>query len=160
MNPDKDMLLSGEAETQLRESLKRCSPETVKAAMAYRLDKDTAHVPVIVLFCNGVIEAGEDAATAGLRELREETGFRAKSIRPMGKVYPNPALQNNTCHYLLAEGAELWTETQWDEHEQIEVCLLPVEEVMRQALDGRINHALAINALHFFGPFREEQNQA
>ncbi len=111
-------------------------------------------------FPAGVMEPGEDAVTAGLRELREETGFQAENIRLMGKVHPNPALQNNTCHFVLAEGAEPGTGTQWDEHEQIEVCLLPVKEVMRQALDGRINHALAINALHFFGPLREGQTKA
>ncbi len=53
MNADKDMLLSPEAESQLRESLKRCSPETVKAALAYRRDRDTEHVPVLVI---GIIE--------------------------------------------------------------------------------------------------------
>ena len=53
MNIDKDMLLTGEVESQLRESLKRCSPETIKAALAYRQTKDTELVPIIVI---GIIE--------------------------------------------------------------------------------------------------------
>lgn len=53
MNTDKDMLLTGEAESQLRESLKRCSPETIKAALAYRRSRDAELVPIIVL---GIIE--------------------------------------------------------------------------------------------------------
>ena len=53
MNADKDILLSRETDSQLRESLKRCSPETVKAALAYRRDKDSQHIPIIVI---GVIE--------------------------------------------------------------------------------------------------------
>lgn len=40
-------------EAALRESLKRCSPETLQAALEFRKSKDASHLPVIVL---GVIE--------------------------------------------------------------------------------------------------------
>jgi 3-hydroxyacyl-[acyl-carrier-protein] dehydratase len=42
-----------EDETAIRESLKRCSPATVEAALQFRRTKDTTQLPVIVL---GVIE--------------------------------------------------------------------------------------------------------
>ncbi len=110
-------------------------------------------------FPAGVIDPGEDPVTAGLRELREETGFVAEKARLIGSVHPNPALQNNTCHYVLAEGAISGANTEWDEHEQIETSLLPVEEIMKQTRDGRINHALAINAMHFFYPLWKQDQE-
>lgn len=45
--------LSPEDEEQLKESLKRCSPETVEAALDYRKTGDTELIPVIIL---GIIE--------------------------------------------------------------------------------------------------------
>ena len=110
-------------------------------------------------FPAGVIDPGEDPIVASLRELREETGYVAEKVRLMGSVRPNPALQNNTCHYVLAEGVRQETNTQWDEHEQIEVLLLPIEEVIEQTRDGRISHALAINALYFFYPFWGQERE-
>jgi len=45
--------LSPEAEQELREQLKRCSPETLQAAIRYRITRDADGVSVIVL---GIIE--------------------------------------------------------------------------------------------------------
>ncbi len=44
---------SAELEGQLRESLRRCSPETIEGAIAYRRDGDAERVPAVVL---GIIE--------------------------------------------------------------------------------------------------------
>ena len=45
--------LTPETEQSLRELLKRCSPETVAAALRFRITKDPAGVDVVVL---GIIE--------------------------------------------------------------------------------------------------------
>ena len=49
----------------------------------------------------GVVESGEDPAKAAARELLEETGYTAGEIVPLGKVAPNPALQDNWCFSFL-----------------------------------------------------------
>ena len=49
----------------------------------------------------GVIDAGEDPLAAGVRELREETGYVGGSARLLGSVHPNPAMQGNRCHLVL-----------------------------------------------------------
>lgn len=100
----------------------------------------------------GVIEPGEDALAGGLRELREETGYAGRNARIIGRVHPNPAIQNNTCHLVLVEDAMPVTDTQWDHDEEIAVSTLPVDEVYALAQTGQITHALVLNALLFFAP--------
>ena len=60
-------------------------------------------------FPGGIIDAGEDPVAAGLRELREETGYVAESGRLIGHCRPNPAILNNYCHivFSLIVGASL-----------------------------------------------------
>lgn len=100
----------------------------------------------------GVIDLGEDPVAAGVRELREETGYTGKSARLLGTVRPNPAIMNNRCHLVLVEGAERTERQDWDPDEELEVAVLPVDEVYAWAHSGRITHALVLNALFLFAP--------
>ncbi len=100
----------------------------------------------------GIMDAGEAPIVAGLRELREETGYEAKSTRLLGSVRPNPAIQNNTCHFVLAQDVVLTAEQQWDAHEELEVRLFPVDEVYAMAARGEIIHSLVVNALFHYYP--------
>ncbi len=100
----------------------------------------------------GVIERGEDPVAAGLRELQEETGFTGASAKLLGRVNPNPAIQNNTCHLVLVEGAVRTTAQEWDADEEIAVRTLPVDEVYAWAQAGQITHALVLNGLLLFAP--------
>lgn len=103
----------------------------------------------------GVIEPGEDPVEAGVRELREETGFVGRSARLIGSAHPNPAIQSNWAHFVLVEGAERKEEIDWDADEEIEVATSPVEEVLAQARSGKITHSLVLTALfHFEGIWR------
>jgi ADP-ribose pyrophosphatase len=100
----------------------------------------------------GVLEPGEDPVAGGLRELREETGCAGKNARVIGRVHPNPAIQNNTCHLVLVEEVAPAVTTQWDHDEEIAVSTLPVDEVYALAQAGKITHALVLDALLFFAP--------
>jgi ADP-ribose pyrophosphatase len=100
----------------------------------------------------GVMESGEDPVVAGLRELREETGFTGVQARLLGSVHPNPAIQSNRCHFVLVEEAVRTEALEWDEHEEIEVTTVPVDDVFALARSGGITHGLVLNALLFFEP--------
>ncbi len=103
----------------------------------------------------GVIEAGEDPVAAGLRELREETGFVGQRGRLIASVHPNPAIQNNRCHMVLVEDVRRVAATEWDADEEIEVVTLPLAEALARTRDGGITHALALNALHLAAALRQ-----
>lgn len=99
----------------------------------------------------GIVDAGEDPVLAGLRELREETGYSARSGRLLGRCRPNPAILNNYCYVILAEDCELSAEgTDWDEHEEMEVRALPEATAFEWARTEKIGHALALNGLFFY----------
>lgn len=99
----------------------------------------------------GIIDTGEDPVAAGLRELEEETGYRAARGRQIGRCQPNPAILNNECHLILAEDCRLTTRgTDWDEHEEMEVRTLPEATAIEWARDGTIQHALALNGLFYY----------
>lgn len=100
----------------------------------------------------GVMEPDEDPVVAGLRELREETGFTGRGARLLGSVHPNPAIQSNRCHIVLVEEAVQTEVLEWDADEEIEVSTVPVDEVLALARSGAITHGLVLNALLFFEP--------
>ncbi len=99
----------------------------------------------------GIVDEGEDPLAAGLRELKEETGYQAGSGRIIGHCSPNPAILNNRCHIIFADNCRLTGEgTAWDEHEEIEVRVVPEAEVMQWAKDCVIGHALALVGLLYY----------
>lgn len=100
----------------------------------------------------GVMDPGEDPLAAGLRELREETGYAPRRARLLAQVRPNPAILDNTCYFALAEDVEPAGELAWDEHEELEVGLFPVDEVYAMARSGEISHSLVVAALFHYYP--------
>ncbi len=95
----------------------------------------------------------EDASplAAAKRELREETGYVARSWKALGLVEPNPAIQSNRCWTFLAEGARLAGEIDPDPGEELEVVLVPERSLESLAQRGVIRHALVIAAFYWKG---------
>jgi ADP-ribose pyrophosphatase len=100
----------------------------------------------------GVIDPGEDPIAAGIRELREETGYVGRNARLLGSVRPNPAMQNNRCHLVLVEDARPDAKLDWDPDEEFEITVVPVDEVYALAYRGDISHAMVLDALLLFAP--------
>ncbi|MEC7227691.1 MAG: NUDIX hydrolase [Candidatus Latescibacterota bacterium] len=99
----------------------------------------------------GVVESGEDPAKAAARELLEETGYTAGEIVPLGKVAPNPALQDNWCFSFLARDARKTDEQMLDAGEDIDVLEIEPAEIRALVESGDINHGVVVVALAFAG---------
>jgi len=52
----------------------------------------------------GSLEPGETPAQAAQRELLEETGYRAQSLKPLFSFYPSPGFLNEQMHLVEARG--------------------------------------------------------
>jgi 8-oxo-dGTP pyrophosphatase MutT (NUDIX family) len=96
----------------------------------------------------GMVDPGEDALAAGVRELLEETGFGGGSARLIGSVSPNPAILDNRCYTVLAEGVERISDQALEANEEIVVRLHPLAEVPDLVRRGVIHHALVVAAFH------------
>lgn len=98
----------------------------------------------------GLIDPGDTPALAAARELKEETGYVGGRVKEIGRVRPNPAFLNNTCYTFLIEDVQPTGRQKMDEAEDIVVDLHPVAELPELIRDGRIDHALVLNALFWF----------
>jgi ADP-ribose pyrophosphatase len=98
-------------------------------------------------FPGGIVEDGEDPAEGVRRELLEETGYAASEMILVAKVFPNPALQTNTLYCFVARDAERVQEQNLDAGEDIEVHLVPLDELIVMAKRGQFPHALDIAVL-------------
>jgi 8-oxo-dGTP pyrophosphatase MutT (NUDIX family) len=99
----------------------------------------------------GLVDHGETPKKASARELLEETGYRVKKWEKIGVVNPNPALFNNRCHTFLARGIQKVTKPTPDQTEDIEVVLIPLVDIPKLILEGKIDHAMVITAFtHYF----------
>lgn len=101
---------------------------------------------VVLEIPGGLIDAGESAEEAAERELREETGYEATSMRQVADLLPNPALNNAHCHVVLAEGCRPIQDQDLDPFELIEIVTYPLNDVPQLIRSGQFNHAQAIAA--------------
>jgi ADP-ribose pyrophosphatase len=98
----------------------------------------------------GMIEDSEPQDQAALRELAEETGYGTKNedLIYLGKIFPNPAIQNNVCHTYLARNVYSIGAPNMDEKEDIELELCPLKDIPTLIQDGMISHSLVVVAFY------------
>lgn len=96
---------------------------------------------------SGVMDAGESPVEAGLRELREETGYEASDATHVGTLELNPSWQTTRVHVVVVREAERRATQEQDEAEDVRVRLVPAGEVGRLAAAGEIRACVALSAL-------------
>lgn len=105
---------------------------------------------VILALPAGQIEKGEDAKNGAIRELEEETGYRAKKIKKLREVYPSVGYTSEKITIFLATDL-VKTKRHLDEDEDINVVELPLDEVKTMLDNNEIITASSTVALmHYF----------
>jgi 8-oxo-dGTP pyrophosphatase MutT (NUDIX family) len=118
----------------------------------YRQASDTVELEIP----GGMIDPADNSPeAAGVRELREETGYTGEPPRVIGRVFPNPAIMTNTCFTVLVENCRISAATHFDPTEDLTTKLVPVDEVPGLVASGKIRHCLAIAALYQFELWRK-----
>jgi ADP-ribose pyrophosphatase len=98
----------------------------------------------------GVIDDGEAPHEAAMRELQEECGYVAGEVEPLSSLQPNPALQGNQIFSYVAWDASPTGMTAFDELEDCEAVLVPLQMLPALLDSGEIQHALCVVALETF----------
>ncbi len=88
----------------------------------------------------GTIEKGESARVAAQRELREETGLRAKQLKLFHETRMGQTLDWQRYVFLAQELSS--SKLLEDEDEDIEIAFLNLKEAMRLIEKGEIGHDL------------------
>ncbi len=91
---------------------------------------------------------------AGLRELREETGYEGDRAEVLGKIFPNPAIMSNTCFTVLVRNCELKHPTEFDAGEDLITRRVPAKEIPELITAGKIGHSLVVVALSYYEHWR------
>lgn len=90
--------------------------------------------------CAGKREKGEDPKECAVRELKEELGFTAASVKSLGTLIPTPAYDTEKIYIYLATelenvGASL------DDGEFLETVTMPLDEAVELVMSGEIDDA-------------------
>lgn len=87
-------------------------------------------------FPAGKLELGEQPRAAALRELEEETGYAATSVRELGTFYTSPGFADELMHAYVAEGLTPVGQ-RLEAGEDIQVRVVPIREALAMACSGK-----------------------
>lgn len=104
------------------------------------LDEDTLEIPA------GGIEAGEELMTAALRELEEETGYKADSAKEFIKIATAVAFCNEIVTIFIADNL-IKSEQHLDPEEFINVEAYTTDELSRMIFAGKIKDSKTVAAV-------------
>lgn len=105
---------------------------------------------VTIEFPAGVIERGEEPSESAARELLEETGRSAASLKLLGSSSPNPAFMTNTTYTFLATELGPANGQRLDPLEEVEVIATPIDEVVASMGTESYANSIMMAALGYY----------
>ena len=101
-------------------------------------------------FPAGVLEPGEDPVAGALRELAEETGYRAQSGVVIGRADLDPAIETSGLHIVRVDGCTAEGDSHQDDGEAVAVRLVAEDELEGLIVKGELCHTAAIATWYFY----------
>ncbi|MBI4430138.1 MAG: NUDIX hydrolase [Candidatus Omnitrophica bacterium] len=105
-------------------------------------------------FPAGTLEPDEPTEVCARRELREETGYEAKSIKAVLAFYPSPGISQEKMFLFVADGLKLVDETPLEAGE-IRVELKKIKDLNQMVSRGEIIDAKTIIGILYLTLSRE-----
>lgn len=105
------------------------------------LEKNQVEIPA------GKLDAGEQPEAAAIRELEEETGYRAGSVTLLQSFSTSPGFADEIVHLYVAENLTQG-EAHLDDEEFLSCEAITLDEAMAYIRDGRICDAKTLLAVY------------
>jgi ADP-ribose pyrophosphatase len=106
----------------------------------------------------GKMDAGEERLAAAKRELKEETGYRAKKWTKLVRYFASPGFLGEWMQVFLAEGLTAG-EAEPEEDEVLEVVLVPLSEVLRMIDAGKILDGKTLVSVQLYARLRARKKR-
>ncbi|MDD5085875.1 MAG: NUDIX hydrolase [Candidatus Omnitrophica bacterium] len=104
-------------------------------------------------FPAGRVDKGERPAAAAVRELEEETGYRARRMKRLSSFYTSPGISTEWMHLFAASGLKK-TKTCFEEDEFIEIKLFTPRRMEKMIRRGEICDAKTILSYLYWASLR------
>ncbi|MFN4244695.1 MAG: NUDIX hydrolase [Brevinematia bacterium] len=117
----------------------------------YSVKEDIFEIPA------GKLEIGEDVLEGAVRELEEETGYKANKVRKIYEYYPAVGYSSEKIHIVFAEDLEE-TVKNLDEDEFTDVHVFSYRDIVSMIMENKIKDAktvLAFLLISKLGGFHE-----
>ena len=150
----KDKVLCPNGHISYREYIKHCKASCVIAKKDngnYILEKQYRYPydEVIIEFPAGKCDLNEDPEVTAIRELEEETGYKANEIYYLGKMYPTCAYTDEIIYLYLAKNLSK-THQHLDENEALNIFEISFDELEELIKKDLLNDAKSLCAYQFF----------
>lgn len=100
----------------------------------------------------GTLEAAEPPLETAKRELIEETGYAAESIKPVTSFYTSPGISNELMHVFIAETL-ISVGQKLEPIEEIEVNVVTLDAALKMIKNQEIRDGKTIAALLYYSTF-------
>ncbi|HUF38163.1 MAG TPA: NUDIX hydrolase [Anaerolineales bacterium] len=121
----------------------RLDPDRLVMIRQYRYAAGTD----LLEFPAGTLEPGEDPGACAQRELREETGYAAQTLKALGGFYLAPGYSTEYLHIYLADGLSE-SPLPGDEDEILHAEIKTLSEIEQAARSGEIEDAKSLAAFY------------
>lgn len=95
----------------------------------------------------GKLNCGEDPLIAASRELEEETGYKANSIKNLLDIYPSPGYTDEIIHIFYTDDAR-FVGQKLDDGEFLAVDYVEIDKVVKMIESGKIKDAKTVAAVY------------
>lgn len=98
----------------------------------------------------GKLDDAEDPKKCALRELAEETGFKAEKISKLGQIYTTPGFCDEVLHIYLAENLTSGETAREEGEEGMQVFEYTIDEIKEKIREGKIVDGKSISGIMMY----------